>query len=57
VSHNFSSINAFYRHVLWVWHRFLGRRSQRGRISWANFRLLLKRYPLVQPHLPRAVCW
>lgn len=57
VSHNFASINAFYRHVLWAWHRFLGRRSQRGKISWANFHLLLKRYPLVEPHLPKASSW
>ena len=57
VTHNFPSINAFYRHVQWVWQRFLSRRSQRARISWGAFHKLLERYPLEQPFLPKAVQW
>jgi group II intron reverse transcriptase/maturase len=57
VTHNYPSINAFYRHVQWAWHRFLSRRSQRARISWEKFYKLLEKYPLEKPHLPKAAHW
>ena len=57
VTHNFQSINAFYRHVQWAWQRYLSKRSQRAYIKWKDFWKLLKKYPLIEPHLPKAVTW
>ena len=57
VTHNFASINAFYRHVQKMWQRYLSRRSQRSYIPWEQFWKLLKRYPLEEPCLPKAVHW
>lgn len=57
VTHNFPSINAFYRHVERVWHRYLSKRSQRGFIPWDKFFEIKERYGLIQPHLPKAVNW
>lgn len=56
VTHNFPSINAFYRHVQWAWQRYLSRRSQR-RLSWEKFHKIMERYPLIKPYLPKAVNW
>jgi RNA-directed DNA polymerase len=33
------------------WRKWLGRRSQRGYISWARFDQLLERYPLPEPQI------
>jgi group II intron reverse transcriptase/maturase len=33
------------------WRRWLGRRSQRGYVSWARFDQLLERYPLPKPQI------
>lgn len=57
VTQNFASINAFYRHVQKMWQRYLSRRSQRSYIPWKQFWKLLKRYPLEEPCLPKAVHW
>jgi group II intron reverse transcriptase/maturase len=55
VTHNFPSINAFYRHVQWAWQRYLSKRSQRGFITWEAFYKIEERYTLLKPHLPHAV--
>jgi RNA-directed DNA polymerase len=34
-----------------IWRRWLGRRSQRGRMSWKRFREILERYPLPRPRI------
>lgn len=57
VTHNFASINAFYRYVQKMWQRYLSRRSQRGYIHWKEFYKLLERYPSEEPCLPKASCW
>ena len=57
VTHNYPSINAFYRHVQWAWRRYLSRRSQRAELSWEKFHRMLERYPLEPPRLPKAVSW
>jgi RNA-directed DNA polymerase len=57
VTHNFPSINAFYRHVQKMWQRYLSRRSQRGYIPWDKFYQLLERFPLEKPYLPKAMHW
>jgi len=57
VTHNFASINAFYRHVQRMWQRYLSKRSQRAFIPWEKFYELQKLYPLEEPYLPKASCW
>lgn len=57
VTHNFPSINAFYRHVQWAWQRYLSKRSQRGYISWKEFYQIGKSHSLLEPYLPNAVRW
>lgn len=37
--------------VLCAWRQWLGRRSQRARVSWEKMRRLLERYPLPQPRI------
>jgi hypothetical protein len=41
-------------HVLCVWWKWLRRRSQKSRLPWEKFGLLVKRYPLPAPRLPRS---
>jgi len=48
---NSRAINAFRNEVTRRWHRWLGRRSQRGQ-TWARFQALLRRYPLPPARLP-----
>ena len=33
------------------WKKWLGRRSQRGHMSWVRFAEMLKRYPLPEPRI------
>jgi len=48
---NYRSLAAFYEGVKRRWRQWLGRRSQRGQMSWAAFARLLGRYPLPRPHI------
>lgn len=43
---NSRAISTFAHEVRRLWRRSLGRRSQRGRMTWARFHRLLQRYPL-----------
>lgn len=43
---NSRALARFLYEVERCWHKWLNRRSQRGNLSWARMRLLLKRYPL-----------
>ena len=43
---NAGAISAFRREVILRWRKWLGRRSQRARLTWESFRRLLIRYPL-----------
>jgi group II intron reverse transcriptase/maturase len=49
ITGNYDALVCFYRAVERHWRRWLGRRSQRGWLSWAAFRRLLREYPLPQP--------
>ena len=48
---NISSLGIFYQQTLRSWHRWLGRRSQKGYIPWESFNSLLTRYPLPTPRI------
>ena len=41
---NYNSLKQFRREVIWHWKRALGRRSQRGRISWERIGRLARRW-------------
>ncbi|MGI2299276.1 hypothetical protein ACRRVC_01120 [Candidatus Cardinium hertigii] len=57
VTGNYPSISSFYRHVVNMWHKYLGRRSQRGYIKWDKYRDIIKRYGLIKPYLPHSVLY
>jgi RNA-directed DNA polymerase len=38
-----------------IWKKWLGRRSQRGQMSWTKFECLIKRYPLPKAWIPHSV--
>lgn len=54
---NSRSLSRYLWKVERIWIRWLGRRSQKGRLSWEQFRGLLRRHPLPQPRVrsPRIV--
>lgn len=56
VNGNGRSLLALLHHVRGAWHKWLGRRSQRGRMSWACFYALLRAYPLPAPTI-RVQLW
>jgi hypothetical protein len=55
VTGNYPSISKFYRGVLYAWKKYLGKRSQRAKLSWEKFMGILKTYPLLKAHLPRSI--
>ena len=51
---NYSSLRAFKDCVVRLWRRTLGKRSQKGRVTWASYRRLLAALPLPEPVLHQA---
>ena len=49
ITGNYRALAAFWEGVKWRWRRWLGRRSQRGSLSWEQYVRLLARYPLPRP--------
>jgi hypothetical protein len=52
---NYETLARFWWEVRRTWHKWLGRRSQRGRMSWEDFERLLVRYPLPPPRVVHSV--
>lgn len=48
---NYESISILYREVRKAWRYWLGRRSQKSRISWADFSEFEQRHPLPEPRI------
>jgi group II intron reverse transcriptase/maturase len=48
---NFDSLRQVYRGLVRAWRKWLGRRSQRRRLSWDAFNAFLRRQPLKQPRI------
>lgn len=48
---NYRSLLQFYKGTISLWRIWLGRRSQRGYISWQKFLKILKKYPLPLPSI------
>ena len=55
ITGNSTALVRFADEVERVWHRWLSRRSQRGRMDWSHFKLLLTRYPLPPPRAVHSV--
>jgi len=51
VSENTDGISRYYERVKRLVHKWLNRRSQRGKMSWDKFNIYLKRYPLPEPRI------
>ncbi|MBK9369336.1 MAG: group II intron reverse transcriptase/maturase [Deltaproteobacteria bacterium] len=49
VTGNYRALGQFFQEVKRIWRGWLCRRSQRGRLSWEGFHVLLKRNPLPPP--------
>lgn len=54
VTGNMMSVQKFRRSTESIWRKWLSRRSQKGRMPWPKFELLLKRYPLPKAWLPHS---
>lgn len=52
---NMASLRGFLAQLTRAWRKWLDRRSQRGRMSWARFGQLLLRHPLPAAWLPHSV--
>lgn len=48
---NYRALQQLRRLVIRVWHRWLGRRSQKGYVRWARMYSILARYPLPRPRI------
>ncbi len=48
---NFDALKRFRDKVVWVWRKWLDRRSQRAQMNWERMHRLLERYPLPPPRL------
>ncbi len=55
ITGNCRALQRFAECVRAVWRKWLDRRSQRARMDWARFSLLLRRYPLTPPRVVRSV--
>lgn len=51
VTGNYEALGRLLYAVVCVWRKWLGRRSQRGMLSWERMANLLKRYPLPPPRI------
>lgn len=51
ITGNFRSLGSLYWEAHRIWRYWLNRRSQRARMVWEKFNLLLKRHPLPRPRI------
>jgi group II intron reverse transcriptase/maturase len=55
ITGNYEALARFQWEVRRAWHKWLGRRSQRGRLPWGAYERLLRRYPLPPPRVVHSV--
>ena len=56
ITGNYEALERFHEAVKRAWRKWLGRRSQRGRIRWKRFDQLLSHYCLPPPRAVHSVC-
>lgn len=54
ITPNFRAISNYVHEVRRIWKRWLGRRAQHSRMSWARFKRLLERYQLPRPRITKS---
>src|SRR5690606_37643786 len=54
ITHNIRAISNWTQEVRRIWKRWLGRRAQHSRMSWARFERILNHRPLPRPQLPQS---
>ena len=55
ITGNGAAIGRFFHEVTKAWHKWLGRRSQRARLTWARFLAPLARHPLPSPRVVHSI--
>lgn len=55
ITTNFPALRRFKEEVQCIWRKWLNRRSQRARMHWDRFHLLLRRYPLLPAQVTHSV--
>jgi hypothetical protein len=55
ITGNSRALGRFLHEVKRAWRKWLHRRSNRARMTWDRFNLLISRYPLPWPHIVRSV--
>src|SRR5262245_8794165 len=55
ITTNFPALRRFKEEVQCIWRKWLDRRSQRARMNWERFHLLLRRYPLLPAQVMHSV--
>ncbi|GJL90285.1 MAG: group II intron reverse transcriptase/maturase [Minwuia thermotolerans] len=55
ITHNYAALDRFRETVLRAWRYWLGRRSQKGYITWKRFAALQQRYPLPKARIVHSV--
>jgi group II intron reverse transcriptase/maturase len=53
ITGNYEALQRFYESTRRVWRKWLGRRSQKARMTWDRMEQLLQRYPLPLPRIKR----
>ncbi len=51
ITGNAKALNSILHRVKVIWHKWLSRRSQKSRITWEKFNLLMSRFPLAPPKI------
>jgi hypothetical protein len=51
ITGNYQALSRFRYEVTWAWRKWLDRRSNKARVTWARFKRLLERFPLPVPVL------
>jgi group II intron reverse transcriptase/maturase len=54
---NWHSLSQFFEFVKKSWRKWLGRRTQQGRLSWSAYMAVLRRHPLPKPHVVHGGAW
>ena len=55
ITGNYEALRRFHAEVKRIWHKWLSRRSQRGRMSWARYSRLLTHHSLPKPRVVHSV--
>src|SRR6267154_496691 len=48
---NYRSIRKFYQEVCHIWKKWLSRRTRGDGMTWATFKAILRRHPLMRPRI------